>query len=46
LKRGAPDNTTVISVFLSGISKRKQGPFKKIGNLLGDLLKGAKTDKG
>jgi len=42
LKRGAPDNTTVIAVFLSGISKRKRSPFKKIGVLLAGSLKGKK----
>lgn len=40
LNRGAHDNTTIISVFLSDMKKPRTGPFKKIGFLLSDLLVG------
>lgn len=33
LKRGAHDNTTVISVFLSDVRKKKEGPMQKLGGL-------------
>ena len=38
LNRGAHDNTTVISVFLTDVEKRKQG--SKIGLVFGDLAAG------
>ena len=38
LTRGAHDNTTVISVYLSDIEKSKSDPFKKMGSLLADIL--------
>ncbi|UCF57360.1 MAG: hypothetical protein JSW15_02500, partial [Deltaproteobacteria bacterium] len=38
LKRGAHDNTTVVSVFLTGMKKRTRGPLRKIGLLLADRL--------
>jgi protein phosphatase len=40
LKRGAHDNTTVISVFLSDIKKPKEGLLKKTGLLFADMLIG------
>ena len=40
LKRGAHDNTTIISVFLTDIIKRREGILKKIGYLISDLLVG------
>ncbi len=41
LKRGGHDNTTVVTVHLSGIDRQNAGPVKKIGALLVDLLTGA-----
>jgi len=38
LTRGAHDNTTVVSVYLSGIEKSKSDPFKKMGSLLADIM--------
>ncbi len=38
LTRGAHDNTTVVSVYLSDIEKSKSDPFKKMGSLLADML--------
>ena len=38
LTRGAHDNTTVVSVYLSDIEKSKSDPFKKMGSLLADIL--------
>lgn len=38
LKRGAHDNTTVVSVFLTDMKKAKEGPIRKIGLILADLL--------
>jgi serine/threonine protein phosphatase PrpC len=38
LDRGAHDNTTVISVFISGIEKPGDGKIKKIGLSLADVL--------
>lgn len=32
LKRGAHDNTTIVSVFLDGVKKAKQGPVGRIGS--------------
>ncbi len=40
LERGAHDNTTVVSVFLSNLMKPKQGIFKKISYLLSDIIVG------
>lgn len=40
LKRGGHDNTTVVSVFLSGISAPHQGPVQKIGIFLANGLTG------
>ncbi len=40
LERGAHDNTTVVSVFLSDLAKPKQGIFKKISYLLSDITVG------
>ena len=40
IKRGAHDNTTVISVFLTGMEKSEEGFFKKIGLIFADLLIG------
>ncbi len=37
LKRGGHDNTTVVTVSLSGTRKPKAGPIKKMGALLGDI---------
>jgi len=41
LERGGHDNTTVATVYLSGIDKQNVGPVKKIGTLLVDLMTGA-----
>jgi PPM family protein phosphatase len=38
LDRGAHDNTTVISVFLTDIIRPNSGIFNKLGYMLGDLL--------
>ncbi len=38
LTRGAHDNTTVVSVYLSDIEKSKSDPFKKMGSILADIL--------
>jgi len=40
LERGAHDNTTIISVFLTDIKKRRAGTVKKIISFLFDLLVG------
>jgi len=37
LKRGGHDNTTVISVFLSGIEEKKDGVLKKTGTMAADI---------
>lgn len=37
LKRGGHDNTTVISIFLSGLDERQTGVLKKTGTLAADL---------
>jgi len=42
LKRGAHDNTTIISVFVGGIRKAKQNPLAKIGLAIGNLAAGLK----
>jgi PPM family protein phosphatase len=41
LKRGGHDNTTVVSVFLSGINAPKYGPLKKLGIFFADTITGA-----
>jgi len=38
LTRGAHDNTTVVSVYLSDIEKSKSDPLEKMGSLLADIL--------
>jgi serine/threonine protein phosphatase PrpC len=38
LKRGAHDNTTVISVFLAGLEKPREGPMRIIGLVVADFL--------
>jgi serine/threonine protein phosphatase PrpC len=38
LQRGAPDNTTVLSIFLGDAEKPRPKPLRKAGLLLGDLL--------
>jgi len=38
LKRGGHDNTTVVTVSLYGIDKRKGGPLKKVAALLPDFM--------
>jgi protein phosphatase len=40
LKRGAHDNTTIISIFLSDMRKTHEGPIKKIGLFLADIVIG------
>jgi serine/threonine protein phosphatase PrpC len=40
LKRGAHDNTTIVSVFLSDLKKPHQGLIKNIGYLLLDIIVG------
>lgn len=40
LKRGGHDNTTVISVFLSGINPPKYGPLKRLGIFFADTITG------
>lgn len=40
LNRGAHDNTTIVSVFLSGLRKPDNGLFKRIGYLLSDIILG------
>ncbi|MBN2060203.1 MAG: Stp1/IreP family PP2C-type Ser/Thr phosphatase [Deltaproteobacteria bacterium] len=40
LSRGAHDNTTVISIFLSGIHSKKEGPLNKMASLFVDILIG------
>ena len=40
LKRGAHDNTTIITLFLSDIKSRRHGPLKKIAFFLSDILVG------
>jgi len=42
LERGAHDNTTVISVVLSGIKRPKSGIFKKSGFFIEDIIIGVK----
>ena len=41
LKRGGHDNTTVISVFLSGINAPRYGPLRRLGILFADTITGA-----
>ncbi len=40
LRRGAHDNTTIISIFLSDLKKRRQGPLKIIIYLFSDIIMG------
>ena len=40
LKRGAHDNTTIITLFLSDIKSRRRGPLKKMGFIMSDILVG------
>jgi len=40
LKRGAHDNTTIISIFITGVLRRREGIIKKIGLFLADLIIG------
>jgi PPM family protein phosphatase len=40
LKRGGHDNTTVVSVYVTGVEKQNSGPLKGIGTVLADLLTG------
>lgn len=40
LDRGAPDNTTVVSVFLTDMKKRKEGPMRKVSLFFADLAIG------
>jgi serine/threonine protein phosphatase PrpC len=38
LQRGAPDNTTVLSIFLKDVEKPHRKPLRKAGRFLGDTL--------
>lgn len=38
LKRGGHDNTTIVSVFLSGVERSAHGAMRKIGLLLADVF--------
>ena len=38
LKRGAHDNTTIVSIYLSDMEKPHEGPARKIGLFLADLV--------
>jgi protein phosphatase len=40
LNRGGHDNTTVVSVYVLGVEKRKRGPIKQVGGLIADVLVG------
>lgn len=40
LKRGAHDNATIISVFLSGVKKGRRGPMNRVGSIFADLVTG------
>ena len=40
LKRGAHDNATIVSVFLSGIKTGRGGPINKIGSLFAEFVTG------
>jgi len=40
LKRGGHDNTTVVSVFLSGINPPRYGPMKRLGIFFADTITG------
>jgi len=40
LKRGAHDNTTIISVFLTDVRKKKEGPMIKLGGFFADTIIG------
>ena len=38
LNRGGHDNTTVVSVYVSGVDKKSLGPVKRIGTIMADVL--------
>jgi protein phosphatase len=40
LKRGAHDNTTIISVFLSDVRRKNEGPMRKLGGFFADGIIG------
>ena len=40
LDRGAHDNTTIITIFISDMEKRRDGPIKIVGMLIVDLVTG------
>lgn len=40
LKRGAHDNTTIVTITISGMAKPREGPIKRILILLADLIIG------
>jgi serine/threonine protein phosphatase PrpC len=40
LKRGAHDNATIVSVYLSGIANGTGGPINKIGSVFADFMTG------
>jgi protein phosphatase len=40
LKRGAHDNATIVSIFLSGIKTGRGGPINKIGSLFAEFVTG------
>jgi protein phosphatase len=40
LKRGAHDNTTIVSIFMSDLKRPHQGLLKKIGYFLSDIIVG------
>ena len=40
LKRGAHDNATIVSVFLSGIKTGRGGPISKMGSLFAEFVTG------
>ena len=40
LKRGAHDNTTIISVFLRDLKQKKEGPLRKLGAVFADGIIG------
>lgn len=45
LERGAPDNTTVVSVFLDQVEKRRVTSLGRLGSLVADALTGANRIK-
>lgn len=40
LKRGAHDNTTIISIFLRDLRQKKEGPLRKLGGVFADGIIG------